>query len=124
MVRSIPVVKREGKKISEEAEWLEVDKIISSRNEKINYVHRTVYITSEGEFLHCNATDQIHELLSEEEGFVVSDRGTLGNLNKKHEFDEKNKNIIFCNEYVITISKPRLEKVKEVMNKLLRKNKQ
>ncbi|MET3209739.1 UNVERIFIED_CONTAM: hypothetical protein ABIC26_002686 [Paenibacillus sp. PvR008] len=121
MVRSIPVVKRDGKKINEVAEWLEIDKIISSKNERINYVHRTVYITSEGEYLQCNATDQIHELLSGEEGFVVTDRGTLGNLNMSYEYIENNKSIIFCDEHVITISKPRLEKVKEVMNRLLGK---
>ncbi|MGR6760352.1 hypothetical protein ACU1JV_00720 [Paenibacillus sp. T2-29] len=119
MLRSIPVLKRNGKKISEVAEWLDIDTIICSKNEKINYTNRTVYITSDGEYVHCIATDQIHELLSEQSGFAITDRGTLGNLNKDHEYDEKNNNIIMCEKHVITVSTPRKSKVKEVIKKIL-----
>lgn len=124
-MKCIIVVKREGKSISDKAEWLKCEDIIGSVPERIKGEIRTVYYTEKGQFIHCTTNDQIIDLISQEHGFMVTDRGRMVNLKKEIVIDFDNRDIFLvkCKEY-ITIARSKVGLLKEYLKKLSNHNKE
>ncbi|MBT2759911.1 hypothetical protein [Paenibacillus sp. ISL-20] len=123
-MRYIVVVKREGKNISDKAEWLNIEDINGSIPERIKGEIRTVYFTERGQYLHCTTNDQIIELLSKEHGFMITDRGRMANLKKEIIVDYDNRYIflIKCKEY-ITIAASKINLLKQYLRQISNQNK-
>lgn len=118
-MKYIIVVKREGKHISDKAEWLNCEDISYSQPEKIKSETRTVYYTEKGQYLHCITNDQITDLISKEHGFIITDRGRMANLKKEIVVDYDNRYIFYvkCKEY-ITIAASKINLLKQYLNRL------
>ncbi|WP_431785847.1 hypothetical protein [Paenibacillus lactis] len=118
-MKYIIVVSREGKNISDKAEWLNCEDIIGSMPERIKGEIRTVYYTERGQFVHCTTNDQIIDLISKEHGFMVTDRGRMVNFKKEVvvDFDNRDIFLVKCKEY-ITIARSKINCVKEYLKKM------
>ena len=118
-MRSIIVVKREGKIISDKSEWIGIEDINFTEPERIKGEIRTVIHTDEGEFLYCTTNDQVIELISQEHGFMITDRGRMANLKKEIDIDYDNRNILYrkCMKY-ITIAASKVNSLKQLLKKL------
>ncbi|MBX4152240.1 LytTR family transcriptional regulator DNA-binding domain-containing protein [Paenibacillus lautus] len=117
-MKYIIVVRRDGKDISDKAEWLHCEDIIGSMPERIRGEIRTVYYTENGQYIHCTTNDQIIDLISKEHGFMVTDRGRMVNLKKEIIVDFENRDIFLvkCKEY-ITIARSKVNLLKEYLKK-------
>lgn len=122
-MKYIIVVRREGKNISDKAEWLNCEDIIGSMPERIKGEIRTVYYTERGQFVHCTTNDQIIDLISKEHGFMVTDRGRMVNFKKEVvvDFDNRDIFLVKCKEY-ITIARSKINCVKEYLKKMSNHN--
>nr|WP_145401586.1 hypothetical protein [Paenibacillus xylanexedens] len=120
----IMVQKREGKKISEEAEWLNVDDIRQCNREMFNKKeYKVVIYTDYGEYIRCDSNDAFFKLMSEREGFMLTDTGTLGNLFKMKSVDYEDGKVYFDEderEY-ITIARSKTKLVRDYIKKLFGK---
>lgn len=118
-MRSIIVVKREGKIISDKSEWIGIEDINFTEPERIRGEIRTVIHTDEGEFLYCTTNDQVIELLSQEHGFMITDRGRMANLKKEIDIDYDNRNILYlkCMKY-ITIAASKVNSLKQLLKRI------
>ncbi|MWV44896.1 hypothetical protein GRF59_14840 [Paenibacillus sp. HJL G12] len=115
MSKEIRVVKREGKKVSEEAIWLSVNDIVGGYSEGKPGKSIFVFQTLDGEYIDANGVEHTLKLFEKIDGFVRTDRGAMANLNKVKAIDEKNM-YLYIDEMksrFITIAASRLEQVKK-----------
>lgn len=68
--------------LHDQAQWLSIEDINFTEPEKIRGEIRTVLHTDNRQFVYCMTNDQILELISQETGFLVTDRGKMANLKK------------------------------------------
>ncbi|WP_145413379.1 hypothetical protein [Paenibacillus xylanexedens] len=120
----IMVQKKEGKKISDEAEWLNADDIVKCGRELFNKKeYKIVIYTDSGEYVHCSSNLAFLKLMSEREGMMLTDTGTLGNLYKMKSVDYEDGKVYFDDEEseYITIARSKTKLVKEYIKKLFGK---
>lgn len=120
-MKSIIVVKREGKIIGDKAMFLDIKDINYLQNERIKNENKTVIYTDHGEYIYCTTNDLILELLSHEPEFFITDRGRLANLDKLDKIDYDNRKILYNNSGFVTIAASRLKSLKEYILKAVRK---
>ncbi|PYY28282.1 hypothetical protein [Paenibacillus illinoisensis] len=119
----IIVLRREGKKIHDEAEWLDVDEVNFCTRERIGREYKVVIHTDKGEYIYSNSNDAFFALMGQRNGMIMTDKGMLGNIYKMESVDYEDGKVYFNeeeNEY-ITISTPKKNIVKEYIAKLLKK---
>ena len=115
MSKEIKVVKRLGKKLADEAQWLKIEDIIGGYSEGKPGKSIFVYQTIDGEYIDANGIEHTLKLFEEIDGFVRTDRGAMANLSKIKGIDEKNM-YLYVDEKknrFITIAASRLEQVKK-----------
>lgn len=118
------VQKKEGKKISDEAEWLNADDIIRCGREMFNKKeYKIVIYTDRGEYVRCDNNVAFLKLMSEREGMMLTDTGTLGNLFKMKSVDYEDGKVYFDEEEseYITIARSKTKLVREYIKKLFGK---
>lgn len=126
-MKEIIVQRKEGKKISEEAEWLPLADIKSSTKEQIGgkKEYKTVFQTKDGkEFIYCTSNDALMHLLHKHHGLIVVNRGTMGNLYHAEQIDYEKGKMFFdveSNDYIEIIGEARKSTVKEYFYKLFGK---
>ncbi|ASA22689.1 hypothetical protein [Paenibacillus donghaensis] len=115
-MRSIMVLKWDGKDFAEEAEWIEIKDL---RHVRTEYTKREgsyrIYKTDNGEYRDCNSVDKSYGLLEKNEGFIRTDRGIIANLNKNPEIDCKLNVLIYGQDKEndrITIADKRMKVIK------------
>jgi hypothetical protein len=118
------VQRKEGKKISDDAEWMNEKDILKCTRElftKNNY--KFVIHTDDGEFVYCESKDAIFKLLSQSEGMIMTDKGTLGNMNRMKSVDYEVGKVFFDEEKenYVTISASKENAVKTFIKKLFGK---
>ncbi|WP_280754896.1 hypothetical protein [Paenibacillus sp. LBL] len=115
-MKSIVVIRREGKVLHDQAQWLSIEDINFTEPEKIRGKIRTVLHTDKGQFVYCTTNDQIVELISQEAGFFVTDRGRMANLSKDIVIDYDARKIFYrqCKSFV-TIAASKLKILKQYM---------
>lgn len=115
-MKSIVVIRREGKVLHDQAQWLSIEDINFTEPEKIRGEIRTVLHTDKGQFVYCTTNDQIVELISQEAGFLVTDRGRMANLSKDIVIDYDARKIFYrqCKSFV-TIAASKLKILKQYM---------
>jgi hypothetical protein len=119
----IIVLRREGKKIHDEAQWLDVDEVKFCTRERIGREYRVVIHTEQGEYIYSNSNDAFFSLMGQRNGMIMTDKGMLGNMTKMESVDYEEGKVYYNkseNEY-ITISAPKKNIVREYISKLLKK---
>ncbi|GAB6930093.1 hypothetical protein JCM10914A_40760 [Paenibacillus sp. JCM 10914] len=117
-MKSIVVIRREGKVLHDQAQWLNIEDVNFSEPEKIRGEIRTVLHTDNGEFVYCTTNDQIVELLSKESGFLITDRGRMANLKKEIVIDYEARKIFYQRyKSFVTIANSKLKLLKQYMHR-------
>lgn len=118
----IIVVKREGKKVNEDAEWLDINDIIGIFSEVKSGKSSVIFRTKDAEYIGPYGIEMIMKLfenLEEEYKFIRADRGVMVNLKKIEAMDEKNKLLYYNNkEDSFTVAGTRWKQVKESFLKI------
>ncbi|WP_440110192.1 hypothetical protein [Paenibacillus sp. QZ-Y1] len=120
----IMVQRKEGKKISDEAEWINADDIKRCGKEMFTKKeYKVVIYTEYGEFVHCYSNDAFLRLMNERHGMMLTDTGVLGNLMKMKDIDYENGKVYFDEkkEEYITIARSKTKLVREYIKKLFGK---
>ncbi|WP_336761468.1 hypothetical protein [Paenibacillus sp. USHLN196] len=120
----IMVQRRDGKNISDEAEWINADDVKHFTREMFaKQQYRIVIHTEDGQFVHCFSNDAFLRLMSKRHGMIMTDAGVVGNLTKMKSVDYENGKVYFDleEEEYITISRPRTNLVREYIKKLFGK---
>lgn len=120
-MKTLVVCKKEGNKIADEAEWINVEEILFTEPERIKGEIRTVIHTHNGQYVYCTGNDQLLSLLSKNTDFFITDRGRIANLNKLDKIDYDNRKIIYRNNDFVTIAASRLKSLREYISNLIRK---
>lgn len=120
---TIKVVKKIGDKIDEVAIMLPVSEIQGFRTEKKSGrtgQTRIVYITDNGEFIDETRTEQTMRLFENIEGFVRVGRGSMADVTKIDEIDERVYEIYFdkSKKSFVEIAAVHLTNVKKMLQKL------
>ncbi|MFI2856865.1 LytTR family DNA-binding domain-containing protein [Paenibacillus sp. JSM ZJ436] len=120
-MKTVPVVKKEGKIIYDTPEFLDIREIICSKAEKISGEYRSVFVTAEGEYVLCTSNDLIAELLAQESEFFRVDRGVVANLQQDEvKIDFKERLIYYFNpNHIIPVAASRIKALKEYVERLL-----
>ncbi|OZB98079.1 LytTR family transcriptional regulator DNA-binding domain-containing protein [Paenibacillus sp. XY044] len=113
----IIVVGREGKKVNEDAEWLDIDDVVGIHSEMVKYGKSIViFKTMDSEYIGAHGIEMTMKLFEDlkEYNFIRADRGVMVNLNKIESIDEKNKLLFYNNKKdSFTVSKTRWNEVKD-----------
>lgn len=119
----IKVVRREGKKKNDFAEWLDVNDIVGMYSEGTKGKSYVVYKTSDSEYIDATGVEMTMTLFEEIDGFIRTDRGVMANLKKIESIDEKSKVLYFGKKknQFFTIAASRWDQVKEYFCRLKNK---
>ncbi|MFE6075698.1 hypothetical protein ACFVQB_14595 [Paenibacillus sp. NPDC057886] len=126
-MKEIIVQRKEGKKISDEAEWLPLADIKSTSRWQFGakHVFKTVFHTADkNEYVYCTSNDAIMHLLHKDNGLIVVDRGRMGNLHHAEAIDYEKGKMFFdvkSDDYIEIIGEARKSAVKEYFQKLFGK---
>lgn len=117
MGKEIKVVRRYGKKIADEAEWLKVEDIVGGYSEGKPGKSIFVYQTIDGEYIDATGVEHTLKLFENIDGFVRTDRGAMANLRKVDSIDEENMHLYIDakKNRFITIAASRLNQVKKCL---------
>jgi len=122
MNRVVMAIKRENKKIIGSPIWLSIDDISMAKVETKNGNATIVYYTAQGEYVHCSRVEHVFGAFEVIEGFVVTDRGMLGNFNKEYILNDRDKTIFFKDvSDFITIAATKFSYVIEIIKKFVLK---
>ncbi|KZE65089.1 hypothetical protein L8C07_05655 [Paenibacillus sp. CMAA1739] len=86
---TIKVVKREGKKIHDQAIMLQVGEIKAFKSETKNGRTTLIYLTDDGEYIDETRVDQTMRLFQELPEFEKVSRGSMVQIGKIEHIDEK-----------------------------------
>lgn len=111
------VVLKEGKTIHDRPQWLYDYQILKSEPQKIKGNTETIITAIDGkEYVLKYNNDYFVELMSQKEGFIISDRGRLANLKNDITVDYDDRKIIFnvikTDNVFVTIAKSKIDLIK------------
>ncbi|QSF43468.1 hypothetical protein [Paenibacillus tianjinensis] len=120
-IMGIKVVYDQKKKeyIKGEAQWIESNKILNTRVERIKGDDKIIITTTEGLFFYNTLVDNFTNLMSELENFEYADRGVVVNLAHDLTLDIDKRMIIFEGypEVTSTVGISRMSSIKKLIKK-------
>lgn len=119
MVIKVEIDLKKKEYITGEAQWLEVEKILNTRVERIKGRDKIIINTTEGLFFYNVLADNFTSLMSELNGFEIADRGVIVNLENEVALD-LDKRVIVFEDYpsiIAPVGGSRLPDIKKLIKK-------